>query len=764
MFTMAMAACIAMTGQGATVWLNAYAMNPEGISLPEKGAYAIWAWGLVDHPSSIIVNGQTFPLVREKEKDKPEYVWIKAGDITLHEEKAVISAGEGVMMAALSTAPQFDPAKALGDMRVFNQPRAVKDRRATCTRHTDTVFVMPHFDTKEAWESFAGKLRRRILLSSGLLPLPEKTPLKAKVFDKTAHDDYTVEKVHFEARPGFLVTGNLYRPLGKGPFPGVVCPHGHWEKGRLQNDASCSVPGRCITLARMGIVAFSYDMIGYVDSLQFTHNWGGEREKLWALHPFAMQLWSSIRAVDFITSLPEVDPQRIGCTGASGGGTQTFALTAVDPRITAAAPVNMISSTMQGGCLCENAPIIRLCNSNMEIGALMAPKPLLMISATGDWTRETQHVEYPSIRGIYTLFGAEDRVHTVMVDADHNYNKESREAMYRFFGKWLLGGDQWVNFNEPAFTMEETAKLRVFKDKKDVTKYPSRGKILESIVTDTRKKWDRILPQRSEELEPFRKEFGDVLPLVTGTEIPAANDLALERVSREERRDKGYVLERWILGRAAAGDAIPALLYRSYASASQDAVLVVHGKGKAALADGIEGGPGALVKGLIERDKAVLCIDAFLLGEHNTPGKRAERLKAGTFMDTFQPTDTDCRIQDILTALAFLRARRDMTGRVNLIGLEEAGLWCLFASAIDGRIPVTVADLNAFPLDNDEAWAKEYYIPCIRSIGDVRTAAALIAPRSLLVMNAEPSEKALGPWAKTERALLDTPALVEALK
>src|SRR5690606_37701194 len=148
-------------------------------------------------------------------------------------------------------------------------------------------------------------------------------------------------------------------------------------------------PARHITFARMGIVAFSYDMIGYNDSMQFEHNWGGEKEKLWGLHPFAMQLWSSIRAVDFLSELPDVDPERIAATGASGGGTQTFSLMAVDPRIKVAAPVNMISSTMQGGCLCENAPIIRLNNSNMEIGALMAPRPLLLVSATGDWTRET---------------------------------------------------------------------------------------------------------------------------------------------------------------------------------------------------------------------------------------------------------------------------------------------------------------------------------------------------------------------------------------
>ncbi|HPO14014.1 MAG TPA: acetylxylan esterase [Candidatus Hydrogenedentes bacterium] len=762
MFTMAMAAFIAMTGQGSTVWFNACEIDPAGISLPEKGSYGVWGWIPVDYATSITINGQTFPFERKKEKNDPDYVWVKAGDITLNEEKAMISVGEKVMGVVLSTALEFAPSKVMKDMRVYDQPRGVADRRALTAKHTDTVFVMPYFNTKDAWEAFAAKLRRRILLSSGLLPLPEKTSLKAKIFDLVKHDDYTVEKVHFEARPGFLVTGNLYRPVGKGPFPGVVCPHGHWEHGRLNDDKRGSVPGRCITLARMGIVAFSYDMIGYVDSQQFPHNWGGEREKLWGIHPFAMQLWSSIRAVDFITSLPEVDPQRIGCTGASGGGTQTFALCSVEPRICVAAPVNMISSTMQGGCLCENAPIIRLCNSNMEIGALMAPKPLLMVSASGDWTRETPHVEYPSIRGIYALYGAEDRVQNVPIDAEHNYNQSSREAMYRFFGKWLLGGDHWANYTEPAFTVEEESKLRVFPDKDAVKKYPSRGKILESIIKDNQKKWDAVFPKKEEDVETFRKDYGDVLAAVTGAEIPRANDLALERVSMEERKDQGYVVERWIIGRAAAGDAIPALFYRSYATVPQDAVLIVHGKGKAFLADGKESGPGGVVKGLIEQGKAVLCIDAFLIGEHHAPDKRTERLCAGKFMDTFQPTDTGCRIQDVLTALAFLRARRDMTGQINLIGLQEGGMWCLFASAIDGQVPITVVDLNAFPVDNDEAWEKEYYIPCIRSIGDVRTSAALIAPRSLLVMNA--SDAKYFPWARIEEGMLDNAALMAAVK
>jgi len=172
------------------------------------------------------------------------------------------------------------------------------------------------------------------------------------------------------------------------------------------------------------------------------------------------QLWNSIRAVDFVTSLPDVDANRIGATGASGGGTQTFLLMAVDPRIQAAAPVNMISATMQGG-VCENVPNLRVGGnndtSNMVIGALMAPRPLLLVSATGDWTRNTPNEEYPAIRSIYSLLGAAESVQQQQVDEQHNYNKQSREAVYRFFGEKLLGSQGPVQ--EKRFQVEQLGDL-----------------------------------------------------------------------------------------------------------------------------------------------------------------------------------------------------------------------------------------------------------------------------------------------------------------
>ena len=124
----------------------------------------------------------------------------------------------------------------------------------------------------------------------------------------------------------------------------------------------------------------------------------------------------------------------------------------MDDRIKISAPVNMISHYMQGGDVCENAPNLRLDTNNMEIGALMAPRPMLMVSAAGDWTRDTPRIEFPAIQGVYALLGAKDAVSTVQFIADHNYNRDSREAVYAWFGRWVLGKTDAALFAERSTT------------------------------------------------------------------------------------------------------------------------------------------------------------------------------------------------------------------------------------------------------------------------------------------------------------------------
>jgi hypothetical protein len=383
----------------------------------------------------------------------------------------------------------------LGAPSVEAQPQQTPARTHRF-RTLEDRFAVRHPQSLEEWRTRAGWLREHILASAGLLPMPERTPLNAVVFGERTHADYTVSKVYFESLPGFLVTGNLYKPIGSGPFPAIVSPHGHWNYGRLENSAVASVPGRAINLARQGFVVFTYDMIGYNDSRWYPHTpnhtyhdreFGGRRENLWGLSLAGLQLWNSIRSVDFLESLPIVARDRIGATGASGGGTQTFLLSAVDERIAASAPVNMISLHMQGGCLCENIPGLRLDTNNVELAAVFAPRPLLMVSATGDWTNETMELEYPEMQRFYDLFGAKDRVHAVRVNAEHNYNRESREAVYAWMARWLNGAPADVQVKEQEFRPDPLPELMVFANRPRPDGLVSTAELTENWISAARR-------------------------------------------------------------------------------------------------------------------------------------------------------------------------------------------------------------------------------------------------------------------------------------
>ena len=230
-----------------------------------------------------------------------------------------------------------------------------------------------------AWRDRAQHLREQMLVTLGLWPMFPKTPLNPQVYGKLDRDGYTIEKVVLETFPGFTLSGNLYRPArATGKVPGILCPHGHWEDGRVNPE----VQQRCIRWAKLGCVVFLYDMVGYNDSKPFTHAFLNDRLRHWGLSLPTLQTWNSIRALDWLTALPDVDVARIGCTGESGGGTQTFLLTALDDRIKFSAPVVMVSDTFQGGCVCENAAGLRHGTDNVEFAAMCALRPLFLVGAT----------------------------------------------------------------------------------------------------------------------------------------------------------------------------------------------------------------------------------------------------------------------------------------------------------------------------------------------------------------------------------------------
>ena len=289
-------------------------------------------------------------------------------------------------------------------------------------------------ETLAEWEGRKKELVENIRFSSSIDLLKHDAPLNARVFDAVEFDGFVVEKVIFQSLPGFYVTGNLYRPKDTGKkYPAVLNPHGHWDHGRIEEKVLARIPQRCANLALRGMVAFIYDMIGYNDSQQIPHAGFSEAWEKWNYGRFSLQLNNSLKAVDFVASLPYVDAERIGCTGCSGGGTQTYFLAAIDPRIKAAAPINMASTRMQGGCICENTAFLRTDFCNIDYTAAIAPRPLFLSGSDGDWTVTSETVEFPAIEKIYALYGARDRFEHFYQSAPHCYNLPIRERVYRFF-------------------------------------------------------------------------------------------------------------------------------------------------------------------------------------------------------------------------------------------------------------------------------------------------------------------------------------------
>jgi dienelactone hydrolase len=358
--------------------------------------------------------------------------------------------------------------------------------------------VLRYTTDKATWEARAQAIREAILKGAQLDPLPPKTPLNPienphVIIHNECNrvNQYMIKNVAFEATPGFLVTGNLFIPLNKkGPFPGILVPHGHF--GRWAGYARTLPENQilCTRLAEMGAVVFTYDMVGWGDSQQLnhpdfygfwvfgnhTHFKDGTKNNL-----LALQLWDSIRAVDYLGSLrdenerPLVDCRRIGVTGASGGGTQALYLAAVDPRIAAASLVVIVAAGHTGNDYCEDGmPVYTVegqrKTNNTEIAATFAPKPMLFISDGHDWTRWFPKSNYPYIKKIWGLYDMANRGLNFHFPGEyHDYKRNKRDVVYDFFGVAFGlpklpadAADGDAHDNDEGVDLEPRESLKVF--------------------------------------------------------------------------------------------------------------------------------------------------------------------------------------------------------------------------------------------------------------------------------------------------------------
>jgi hypothetical protein len=657
-----------------------------------------------------------------------------------------------LLTAAFAYAADSDPT------RVLDPGQLPQDSRLGKPKTLDDYFPMTPSPTRQSWEARRKEVREQVLIATGLWPMPEKIALKPVIHGKIDRDGYTIEKVFFASYPGHYVSGNLYRPKAAsaghqtpdGKYPGVLCPHGHWPEGRFYDagekaakaqivrgaektmeGARYPLQARCAQLARMGCVVFHYDMVGDADSQQIHHREGfTDAQAELRLQSFmGLQTYNSIRALDFLLSLPDVDPQRIAVTGASGGGTQTFILCAVDDRPAVAFPAVMVSTAMQGGCVCENCSYLRRGTGNIELAALFAPKPLGM-SGAHDWTIDIETKGLPELKATYRLYDAEERVMArSFPQFDHNYNQVSRELMYNWFNKHLHLGQPEPVVEKP-FIPVPPAELSVYDEKHPRPADATGVDALRKYMTDlSDRQIAALLPKNAKELKEYRRILGTALQVMIGDKLPQMGDVQ-EIDCKLAKDQRGVRWRKLQLGRRGEGDRVPAVFLRG-PQFDGTVVVWVHPAGKSSLMH--EGKLVPAAQQILDKQAAILAMDVFLTGEFQGAKAAPVDPKYAGFTFGYNRCLVANRVHDILTSVAYARDQKD-TRKIQLIGLEEAGPWVLLTRPLCGdAVNRTAADFHQFRFDKVGSTSDAMMLPSALKYGGLPALAALSAPYPLYV-------------------------------
>ncbi|MDR3220063.1 MAG: acetylxylan esterase [Dysgonamonadaceae bacterium] len=345
-------------------------------------------------------------------------------------------------------------------IKEFEYPRTNEQEGKKFLDYFETLY-----SDKNEWEKRKAAIKPCLSEALQLSPLPEKPDSPVILTPKRKYDGYTVENFAIETLPGIYVAGSIYKPAGiKGKCPVMLNPNGHFGQGRYRADQQI----RCATQARMGIIAASWDLFAWGEScLQFD----GSLHRLSAAN--TIQTLNAVRILDYLLSMKEADPTRVGITGGSGGGSLTMMLAAIDDRITLSIPTVMLSSHFSGGCPCESGMPAHLCGgrtNNVEIAAMFAPKPQLVLSDGKDWTSTVPEMEYPFVKRVYSFYGAENElVNDHYADEGHDYGPSKRESMYRFVAKHFNLDIKAVD--ESKVSIESEPRMYVFGEKGE--KFPS---------------------------------------------------------------------------------------------------------------------------------------------------------------------------------------------------------------------------------------------------------------------------------------------------
>jgi dienelactone hydrolase len=682
--------------------------------------------------------------------------------------RIVRAPGFALSAALLSSLALFPTAHGAGP-RVLPAGETPKDVRTEALKDLNGYFPFEPPATLDDWNKRAEQVRRRILVSQGLWPMPEKSPLKAVIHGKVDRPEYTVEKVYFESFPGFFVTGSLYRPKGKeGKLPGVLCPHGHWANGRFydagepkakkdiaigaekfEEGARSPLQARCVQLARMGCVAFHYDMLGYADSTQIpfelAHGFAKQRPDMnanenWGLFSpqaesnlqsaMGLQTWNSIRSLDFLLTLPEIDPKRLAVTGASGGGTQTMLLAGIDPRVAVSVPAVMVSTAMQGGCTCENASCLRVGAGNVEFAALFAPKPQVM-TAANDWTKEMATKGFPDLKKLYGMYKAEDEVKlSNLIQFEHNYNWPNREVLYQ----WL---NEHFRLGLPSRELEQDFK-RLTQEELSVwdaehPKPPGGSDFERKLLAQWQADAQKQVQAAAKDLAKFRDLAGPAIETLIGRTLPAAGEVEWEIKDKQDRG--GWLQMAGLLNNVRRQEQLPVVFLHPKEWKGQ-VVIWLTDQGKEGLFAG-ETDPRPAIEKLLRAGVSVVGVDLIYQGEFLKDGQPLAKTRrvanpreAAAYTFGYNASVFAQRVQDVLSTIGFAQNYEKKPERIDLVGLGGyCGPIAAAARAIaKGDIARAAIDTNGFRFQGVTDLHDVDFLPGGAKYGDLPGMLALAAP------------------------------------
>ena len=549
----------------------------------------------------------------------------------------------------------------------------------------------------------------RALLLEQLGPFPERTPLNATTVGKIEGDGYVMERVIFESQPRHYVTAILFLPTSsKPPYPGVVIPCGHSGSGKAAQQQIA------IGLAKAGIAALSYDPIGQGERYQMLDDEGKPRFKPTDEHTLlgatsilvgrntaTYRIWDGMRAIDYLSQRKEIDPEKIGVTGCSGGGTLTSYLMALDERVACAAPSCYLTSfprlleTIGPQDAEQNIYAqIALGIDHADYIHLRAPKPTLILASTRDFFDiEGTWDSFREAKQLYTGLGFAERVSLVETDAKHGYPRLQREAMVRWMSRWLLDKDE--DIAEPEF---ETHSL-------ENVQCTPRGQVM--LLDDARSVMDlnvEFAESCVAQRENLWRQGNRDNALAKVREIAGIRELDALPVAKVRPAGKlernGYAIEKIVIV-PEDGIALPALLFRPEKETGKP-YLYLHGLGKNSLAK--SGGP---LEKLALGGNTVLTVDLRGTGE---TGPDQESLLGANWKDIFISyllgrSLLTMRSEDTLVCARYLS---ELTGggKINLVAVGAAGPPAMHAAALEGDLFV-----SAEFTDSLTSWAEYLRTP-----------------------------------------------------